>query len=79
MYNTVVLLTLFYSTLLTLTDGQTDRQTDREMNTLAARGLEELFFQLCCWVSFWFCWEIGFGFIYCVLMYFENNTVVVLC
>ncbi len=26
--------------------------TDREMNTLAARGLEELFFQLCCCVSF---------------------------
>jgi hypothetical protein len=25
---------------------------DREMNTLAARGLEELFFQLCCCVSF---------------------------
>jgi hypothetical protein len=28
----LVLLTLFYSTLLTLTDGQTDRQTDRETN-----------------------------------------------
>ncbi len=26
--------------------------TDREMNTLTARGLEELFFQLCCCVSF---------------------------
>jgi hypothetical protein len=26
--------------------------TDRETNTLAARGLEELFFQLCCCVSF---------------------------
>ncbi len=26
--------------------------TDKEMNTLAARGLEELFFQLCCCVSF---------------------------
>jgi hypothetical protein len=25
--------------------------TDREMNTLAARGLEELFIQLCCCVS----------------------------
>jgi hypothetical protein len=35
---------------------------DRETNTLAARGLEELFFQLCCCVSFWFWWEIGFGF-----------------
>ncbi len=29
--------------------------------TLAARGLEELFFQLCCRVSFWFWQEIGFG------------------
>jgi hypothetical protein len=42
----------------------TDRQNDREMNTLAARGLEELFFQLCCCVSFWFWREIGFGFTY---------------
>ena len=52
----LVLLTLFYSTLLALTDGAnlvlltlfsstllalTDRQTDGEMNTLASRGLEE--------------------------------------
>jgi hypothetical protein len=29
-----------------------DRMTDREMNTLAAHGLEELFFQLCSCVSF---------------------------
>ncbi len=47
--------------------------------TLAARGLEELFFQLCYCVSFWFWQEIGFGFIYYVLMYLECNTVVVLC
>ena len=33
----LVLLTLFYSTLLALTD----RQTDGESNTLALRGLEE--------------------------------------
>jgi hypothetical protein len=33
-------------------------------NTLAARGLEELVFQLCCCVSFWFWREIGFGFTY---------------
>ncbi len=33
-------------------------------NTLDARGLEELFFQLCCCVSFWFWQEIGFGFTY---------------
>ncbi len=30
----------------------TDRQNDGETNTLAAHGLEELFFQLCCCVSF---------------------------
>ncbi len=30
----------------------TDRITDGGMNTLAACGLEELFFQLCCCVSF---------------------------
>jgi hypothetical protein len=30
--------------------------------TLAAHGLEELFFQLCCCVSFWFWREIGFDF-----------------
>ncbi len=34
---------------------------NESQNTLAARGLEELFFQLCCHVSFWFWWEIGFG------------------
>jgi hypothetical protein len=34
--------------------------TDRGTNTLAARGLEELLFQLCCLVSFWFWREIGF-------------------
>ncbi len=34
------------------------------IKTLAARGLEELFFQLCCCVSFWFWREIGFGLTY---------------
>jgi hypothetical protein len=38
-----------------------DRITDGESNTLAARGLEELFIQLCCLASFWFWLEIGFG------------------
>ncbi len=38
-----------------------DRITYRETNTLAVCGLEELFFQLCCCVSFWFWQEIGFG------------------
>jgi hypothetical protein len=52
--------TPFYSTLLALTH----RQNHRETNTLAARGLEELFFQLCCCVSFLFWREIGFGFTY---------------
>ena len=70
----LVLLTLFYSTLLALTDGQTDRET----NTLATRGLEEPFFQLCCCVSFVFWWEIGFGIKYILLMYLEYHTVVVL-
>ncbi len=32
--------------------------------TLASRGLEELFLQLCCCVSFWFWRGIGFGFTY---------------
>ncbi len=59
----LVRFTLFYFTLLTLTD----RMTDRGTNTLASRGLEkpahalcgleEPFFQLCCCVSFWFWWE----------------------
>ena len=39
----LVLLTLFYSTLLALSGKplQTDGWTDRESNTLASRGLEE--------------------------------------
>jgi hypothetical protein len=52
---------LLHIPLLALTDPQTDRMPDREMNTLAAQGLEELFFQLCCCVSFWFWREIVFG------------------
>jgi hypothetical protein len=40
----------------------TDKITGRETNTLAVRGLEELFFQLCCCVSFLFWREKGFGF-----------------
>jgi hypothetical protein len=34
---------------------------ERETNTLAARGLEDFFFQLSCHVSFWFWQEIVFG------------------
>jgi hypothetical protein len=43
---------------------QTDRQTDKQTETLAARGLEEIFFQLWFCVSFWSWLEIGFGFTY---------------
>ncbi len=43
---------------------RTEWQTDRETNTLAARGLEELFVHLCCCVSFLFWLEINFGFTY---------------
>ncbi len=42
----------------------TDGMIDRETNTLAVHRLEELFFQLCCCVSFWFWREIGFHFTY---------------
>ncbi len=57
-------------------DGQTDRESNTltsrgleepahasrglEEPAHASRGLEEPFFQLCCCVSFWFWWEIGF-------------------
>ena len=52
---------LLHIPLLALTHGQNDR---RRTNTLAVRGLEELFFQLCFCVSFWFLREIVFGFTY---------------
>jgi hypothetical protein len=57
--------------------SQMDRMTDGEMNTLAARGLEELFFQLCCCVSFSFL--AGNRFWFYLLTYLEYNTVVALC
>ncbi len=66
----LVLLTLFYSTLLAFTDGRTDRGTNTlalrglEEPAHASRGLEELFLRLCCCVSFLFWREIGFGFTY---------------
>ncbi len=45
--------------------SQTDGMTVEETNTLAVRGLKELFFQLCCCVSFVGFWrEIGFGVTY---------------
>ncbi len=69
-------LTLFYSIpLLALTDGRTDRGT----NTLASRGLEEPFFQLCCML-----WQVfGSGgkkvLVQIRMYYLEYNTVVVVC
>jgi hypothetical protein len=39
----------------------TERKITDLSDTLAARGLEEIFFQLYCRVSFWFWREIGFG------------------
>jgi hypothetical protein len=63
----LILLILFYSTLLTLTDRKMDGGTNTlalrglEEPAHASRGLEESFFQLCCCVSIWFWREIGFG------------------
>ncbi len=44
--------------LLALTDGQNDGQRNEDTCCAWAGGT---FFQLCCCVSFWFWWEIGFG------------------
>ncbi len=58
--------------------SQTDGRTDGGTNTLASRGLEELFFRLCCCVVL----EFGSGgnkvLIYIRMYYLEYNTVVVL-
>ncbi len=57
---------------------QTDGMTDRGTNTLAAPGLEEPFFQLCCCVSvFWFWQEIGFGSTYVVRVQYSCGVVLV--
>jgi hypothetical protein len=57
--------------------SRTDRVTDGGMNTLAVRGLEELF-SSCAVVSvFWFLARNRF---WCYLLtYLEYNTVVALC
>ncbi len=47
-------------------------------NTLASRGLEELFLQLCCCVSFWFWQGIGFGFTYLCTQSIQYSCGVVL-
>ena len=63
-------LTLFYSIpLLALTH----RRTDRETITLASRGLEEPFFQLCCCVSFLFWREIGSFFVAAGNFYYDRK------
>jgi hypothetical protein len=62
--------------------------TDREINTLAlrgleepahaSRGLEEPFFQLCCCVSIWFWREIGFDCTYYYVLWVPYSCGVVL-
>jgi hypothetical protein len=42
--------------------SQTDKNTEKETNTLAAHGLEELFVMLCQFFGFW--WEIVLGVTY---------------
>ncbi len=54
-----------------------DRITDREMNTLTVRGLEELFFTVV--VLCQFLVLVGNRFWFYILFYLEYNTVVVLC
>jgi hypothetical protein len=56
--------------------SQTDKMMDGGKNTLAGRGLEELFFQLCCCVIFFLA---GNRFWCYLLTYLEYNTVVALC
>ncbi len=57
---------------------QTDGMTDRGTNTLAAHGLEEPFFKLCCCVSdFWFWREIGFGVTYVLIVQYSCGVVFV--
>ncbi len=57
---------------------QTDGMADRGMNILAARGLEEPFFQLCCCVSFfWFWREICFGVTYILRVQYSCGVVIV--
>ncbi len=51
--------------------------TDRETNTLATRGLEDPFFQLCCCVSVLFWQEIGFGFTYYLCTSYSCGVVLV--
>jgi hypothetical protein len=57
---------------------QTDGMTDRGTSTLATRGLEEPFFQLCCCVLvFWFWREIAFGVTYVLRVQYSCGVVLV--
>jgi hypothetical protein len=57
---------------------QMDGMPDRGTNTLAAHGLEEPFFQLCCCVSvFWFRREIVFGVTYVLRVQYSCGIVLV--
>jgi hypothetical protein len=78
--NTLILIPMskFYMFWYSLqTDRQADKSTDRQRNTLAARGLEELFFSCAVVSVFWFL--AGNRFWCYLLMYLEYNTVVALC
>ncbi len=55
----------------------TDRITDRETNTLAAYGLEDLFFPVVLLCQFLVL--AGNWFWFYIFMYLKYNTVVVLC
>ncbi len=57
--------------------SQTDGMMDRGTNTLAARGLEELFSSCAVVSDFWFL--VGNRFWCYLLMYLEYNKVVALC
>ncbi len=73
---------LLYIPLLTLTDGETHTLAlcGLEEPAHALHGLEKLFFQLCCCVSFWFWREIGFGFTYLRMLlniFFGTNILLI--
>jgi hypothetical protein len=59
------------------TDRRTDKQTNRLRKTLAARGLEELFFPVVLLCQFLVL--AGNRFWFYTLIYLKYNTVVVLC
>ena len=58
-----------------MTDGETNTLALRglEEPAHASRGLEELFLQLCCCVSFLFWQEIGFG--YTTYVWYQSKTI----